>query len=174
MTDDAEPRTPLDDAIDEVARALTRGPAPDLRSRVAERLETRASGVAWWQPALATALIIAAVLLLWPARDASPPRSAEERPAPTVPARVPAPTEPPRVAAATSPAPSRPMLRRSRASRLTETTWPELTRALPPIEVEPIVIDGLAREATASIDAVDLPGLAVEPLDVEPLPRSYR
>jgi hypothetical protein len=169
MTRDADDRTPLDEAIDEAARAMTRSRTPDLRSRVAERLDSR-PGAVWWQPVMAAAVVLIGVLIWWPARDPLPVARHEEQATQKESAPAPTRSQRPRVARTipgTAP-PARLSARPAPPARF--AVEPEA--ALPPLEVAPIAIDSIAIDTAVSIEEVEMSRLAVEPLDVEPLPRS--
>src|SRR5918995_378735 len=77
MTSDADRSTALDDAIDEVARAMTPRVVPDLRARIAEGLHGRHVSFPSWQPALAAAMVLVALVAWWvkpePARVSEAP-----------------------------------------------------------------------------------------------------
>jgi hypothetical protein len=173
MTNDAEPRTPLDDAIDEVGRAMTHGSVPDLRLRVAERLDARRSALMWQGPALASALMVAALVAWWldPGIDTSstPPVN------PSATVRSVPPIRPPaadfmdrerRVQG--SPRPRRSI---ANAARGEPDVWPQLSSTFERIDVTPLSVDAL-HMTTPGIDVVEVSALVVEPIVVEPLPGS--
>lgn len=174
MANDADGRTSIDDVIDEVARAMTLTAVPDLRAAVAGRLNALPASGVWWQPALAASIAIAGAVMLWPDREAEPPRVTEKPIVQTVPSQSP----PAADTAAATPQPAVPSsaARRLPAARRTvlrTTTGASADEpAFAVIEVAPIVIEALVVETTHSIETVDMPRLVVESLDVEPLPRS--
>jgi hypothetical protein len=174
MTRDPDHRTPQDDAIDDVARGMTLSPTPDLRARIAARLDTPARAVRWWQPALTAAAVMLAALTWW-MRPAAPQVELER---PPVVARIPQAPQPrgseqpvtppapttashtaPRVARAVAPAPSG-------VARNAEPL------AFPPLSVEPLSVEPVETVALSDLALPHIPELAVESLRVEPLPRS--
>jgi hypothetical protein len=168
MTRDAEDRTALDEAIDQVARTMVVGPTPDLRARVAGRLDTKSPRIAWWQPVVVTAILLIALLVWWPARNDAPRVAREQEPG-IVPAPVPGQPTIERPSVTTETSSARPM-QRARATRAAGAPWPEPTTVLPAIDMSPIPIEAIAVDR-AAIARIELPMLAVEPLDVEPLSR---
>jgi hypothetical protein len=172
MTNDAEARTAVDHAIDEVAHAMTVGPVPQLRWHVAERLDAHGWTVRWWQPALLMMAIFVAAIVMWPSHEVDVQHSVQEHPAPIIPAPQPTPVGehrlPDRIA------PMVRTVRPPRSSTRVRNTSLDDTRSLPPIQVAPIVIDTLDVEPAPSVEMADMPRLALEPLDIQLLPRSNR
>ncbi len=170
MTSDADPRTPMDDVIDEIGRGMTPVTTPDVRARVFAQLEKPAAGVRWWRPAALAAALMVAAVLWWPAPDVQPPRASQE---PVErPVSIPELHDlgPPRVRVR-APAAAVPARRRPAAPH-TMMAWPDSIPVLPAIDIAPMENDALAIETTHSIETVDMPAVAIEPLDVAPLPRS--
>jgi hypothetical protein len=173
MTNDAEPRTPLDDAIDETAHAMTRGPVPDLRLRIAERLDARGSALKWERPALASALVVAALVAWW--LDPRIDTSSAPAPNPSAAGRSTPPVSTPATdftarerQAQGSPKPRRSI---SNAPRGEPDAWPQLASTIERIDIRPISVDAL-QMTTPQIDVVEVPSLVVEPIVVEPMPGS--
>jgi hypothetical protein len=173
MTSPAEPRTPLDDVIDDVARAMSPHTAPDLRARIGERLDRRQASFGWWQPALAGALVILAVLGWWPTRDTSrriaPMDAPAVRSAPT--SEVSTPSAQGTRASAPGRTPATAPRARRRGSESGSDVWPAAVTTIAPIAVSPITVDAVY-VAPPTFDTVDVPRLVVDAIDVEPLPRS--
>jgi hypothetical protein len=173
MTNEAEPRTPLDDAIDVIAHAMTGGPVPDLRLRIAERLDARGSAVMWERPALASALIVAALAAWW--LDPRIDTSSTPAPNPSAAIRSGATGGAPSISFAAperrAQVPRRPRRSRSNAMRGEPDPWPQFSSTIERIDVTPISVDALDM-TTPPIDVVEVSSLVVEPIVVEPLPRS--
>jgi hypothetical protein len=183
MTRDAEHRTPWDDAIDKVAHAMTIGPTPDLRSGIRERLDRGGRTMRSWQPALAAAAVLIAMVAWWTGRATPPvnpgsPVAIVHNPQMAQPPAIDLPTSSP-AGTAVAPSPVVPVARDAARispqlgdALVSELSWPEPTNVLPAIAVHPIAIDALAIETATPVDEVQVPRLIVEPLDVEPLSRS--
>ena len=145
---------------------------PDLRARVAERLDEPRIPFAWWQPALACALVLVAIAGWW--TRAEPTRMPET--SPTVHAPDTASPEPPRVQqppTAVSARAAHAGARRVRGGTPSPNDVPwEPTTIIPPLVVEPLRVARV--EATVPVDTnvAKIPPLVVESLHVEPLPRS--
>lgn len=151
---------------------MTSQVVPDLRARVSERLDGPSSSVAWWQPALACAVLV--IILGW---WLMPQAQRERNPAPVVAVRsAPASsaTRGPRVESRT-PRGGRPAVvatRRPprRVAQPEDVPWtPDVVIA--PLAVEPLRVDGVDA-GPIEIDVRPIPELVVEALYVEPLPRS--
>ena len=65
-------------------------------------------------------------------------------------------------------------VRPSRSIRIAANTSPDRTGSLPPIALAPVVIPSLDVEPSMPLQPANMPALVLEPLDVEPLPRSNR
>lgn len=178
MTSHAEPRTPLDDVIDDVAHAMSPHTAPDLRTRIAERIDQRQVSFGWWQPALAAAMLVAVVAGWW----LMPNRTHVEHAQPIVATRstpqAPADVETP---APATPGPSQASIIRPRrgAGRAPQSgaqsnmpEWPPDSQALPRIAVDSLLVEAVDAFAPIETPVADIPALVVESLWVEPLPRS--
>jgi hypothetical protein len=172
MTRDADRPSALDDAIDEIARAMTPRVVPDLRARVAERLEARHCAFAWWQPAIACAMVLAALVGWWVRPE--PTRMSEAPPVVHTPdtgslesVRVQQP--PTATIASVARAGARPVT--SGAPEPNDVSW-EPTTIIPPIVVEPLFVVRVESAAPVDTSIAEIPQLVVESLHVEPLSRS--
>jgi hypothetical protein len=173
----------LDDAIDKIAQAMTLGPTPDLRSGIRARLDRGGRTMPWWQPALAAAAVLVAMVVWWTGRGTPPvnpgsPVAIVRNPQIAQPPATDRPTSSPS-GAAVAPSSVVPVARdaarmspQSGDALVPELSWPEPTHVLPAIAVHPIAIDALAIETATPVDEVQVQRLLVEPLDVEPLSRS--
>lgn len=142
---------------------MTSGPVPDLRTQVGAQLWRPARAWFRWQPALAVAVVLIALLAWWPARDPAP------RDATTV-ARTPAvPSEPPAsTVAQTTSSPAGPPARRPRRVEPREP-WPVVESSIEPLALAALSVDPLDAGSPEYFDPVVVEPIAMEPLEVAPL-----
>jgi hypothetical protein len=190
MTRDADRHSPLDDVIDEAARAMTARVVPDLRARVAARIDRPVSPSRWWQPALAAVALFVALVAWWNSapRDEMATRGVAVQSLPS-----------PRSAAGETPAAGAAVdsgVRRHEpaavsrglspggllaeavaagvpAEALAEAGERAAEYTLPPLVVEPVRVAPLDTIDAGPTPIANIAAVVVEELHVEPLPRSH-
>jgi hypothetical protein len=161
---------PLDDLIDDVARAMTHASAPDLRARVAARLISPPARITWWHPALAAAATVAMLIAWWSVDDMAPRQGFD----PAVDA--------PEITATTEAQPSRhtsrpaAVQRPSRAAKNRSVMRDDDPMAavptLAPVTIEPLEVEPIEAAPPIDTHVAPLQALIVESIHVDPLPWS--
>ena len=164
-----DPRAPLDDAINEVARTLTARQPPDtLREAVRTRLTAGSHGrnLGWtpgsrvWQAGVAIAAVLVTV---WIGRGWLPVTSTQPAPVASAPEVSPVPPAAEPIRGGVPDDTRSVQVVRSRPRRVTGDAVPPLT--ITPIVIEPLMEDSLSRDSDIQVMAVDIEPLRVEPLD---------
>lgn len=170
MTNGSDPRSgvrgshPIDAAIDRAAHGMTAHAAPDLRARVAARLEHPACRSGWRRPAAAAAaaaVACAAVAsLVWRAASlpADPPRAT----------RVDIPLVPGPVADHARETAARTPFRPMRVDRDPDA-WPQAEQTIEPLALAALTLEPIDASFDGPPAPLDVAPLALPPLALTPL-----